>query len=96
MEHGNVGNVSSESDLPPGLSEMFINSIDTLRKREINQAISNEWNDRPPLFYVAQPKKRGFLWKKEPQSPEVEDYNEKEYEDPNLLKGVSRKHSKNR
>jgi hypothetical protein len=88
MENGNAADFS-QSDLPPGLSEMFINSTDTLRHREINQSIPNTWNDRPPLFYTGLPKRRTFLWRKDPQSPQTEGDKEAEQEDPNLLKGVS-------
>ena len=82
------GNFIPDSDLPPGLSEMFINSTDTLRHREINQAIPNTWNDRPPLFFAGRPKRRNFLWNKE-ENPEAENVDDTELENPNLLKGVS-------
>ena len=76
-----------DTDLPPGLGEMFINSTDTLRHREINQKIPETWNDRPPLFAIGPPsQKRSFLWRK-PQSEE--DVARTVQEDPNLLKGVS-------
>jgi hypothetical protein len=88
MENGNAGDFS-QSDIPPGLSEMFINSTDVLRNREINHAIPNTWNDRPPLFYVDRPKRKNFLWRKGPESPEAASANDTEEEDPNLLKGVS-------
>jgi hypothetical protein len=71
------------SDQPPGLSEMFINSTDTLRQREINQKIPETWNDRPPLFLVISKRQSGFLWRQK------EDTAITEQEDPNLLKGVS-------
>mmetsp|Transcript_13707 Transcript_13707/g.15253 ORF Transcript_13707/g.15253 Transcript_13707/m.15253 type:complete len:693 (+) Transcript_13707:100-2178(+) len=73
------------SDLPPDLSEMFINSTDTLRKREINQKIPETWNDRPPLFDVITSKRQSFLWR-QPKEDTVT-----EQEDPNLLKGMIRK-----
>jgi hypothetical protein len=88
MADGNAADFS-QSDLPPGLTEMFINSTDTLRQREINQSIPHTWNDRPPLFYTGLPKRRTFLWRKDPQFPQAEGDNEAEQEDPNLLKGVS-------
>ena len=71
------------NDAPPDLSEMFINSTDTLRKREINQKIPETWNDRPPLFDVITSKRQSFLWR-QPKEDTVT-----EQEDPNLLKGVS-------
>ena len=87
MENGNLEEVPG-SDLPPGLSEMFINSTDTLRHREINEAIPNTWNDRPPLFYVGR-RRRDFLWRRDRGSPEAENADDVKQEDPNLLKGVS-------
>jgi hypothetical protein len=78
----NNGTALPVSDQPPGLSEMFINSTDTLRQREINQKIPETWNDRPPLFLVVS-KKQSFLWRQK------EDTDITEQEDPNLLKGVS-------
>ncbi|MGK3740586.1 MAG: hypothetical protein ACI8RD_009671 [Bacillariaceae sp.] len=71
------------SDQPPGLSEMFINSTDTLRQREINQKIPETWNDRPPLFLVVS-KRQSFLWRQPKEDTVIT-----EQEDPNLLKGVS-------
>ena len=73
-----------DSDLPPGLSEMFINSTDTLRERTINQKIDKSWNDRPPLFEVnVQSRTRPYLWR----NPSLQHVTE--IEDPSLLKGVS-------
>lgn len=69
-------------DVPPALMNMFINSTDTLRKREISQSIPSEWNESPPLFHVRVPQRRKF-WR----GPQEEDTTEDE--DPNLLKGVS-------
>ena len=90
MENANARNVAPEPDHPPGLSEMFINSTDTLRHREINQEIPNTWNDRPPLFFTSRPKRRNFLWRKDNVSSEAEHVDDAEQEeDPNLLKGVS-------
>ena len=87
MRDGTYGADYSRSDVPPGLKEMFINSVDTLRHREINQSIPNTWNDRPPLFYVGTPGiRRSFSWKKERDSAKASDTQQ---EDPNLLKGVS-------
>ena len=37
-------------DTPPSLSSMFIQSVDTLRGREIPLEISPLWNERPPLL----------------------------------------------
>mmetsp|Transcript_6995 Transcript_6995/g.17102 ORF Transcript_6995/g.17102 Transcript_6995/m.17102 type:complete len:689 (+) Transcript_6995:303-2369(+) len=85
------GNFVLDSDLPPGLSEMFINSTDTLWHREINQAIPNTWNDRPPLFFTGRPKRRNFLWRKDNGFPEAENVEPIERENPNLLKGMIRK-----
>ena len=79
---------TSNEDLPPRLAEMFINSTDTLRHREINQKIPETWNDRPPLFEINEsPKKSSFLWTAQNNQPAKE--NAAEQEDPNLLKGVS-------
>ena len=73
-----------DPDLPPGLSEMFINSTDTLRERTINQKIDSSWNDRPPLFEVnVQSRTRPYLWR----NPSLQHVTETE--DPSLLKGVS-------
>lgn len=77
----------SRSDDPPGLSEMFINSIDTLQHREINQSIPNVWNDRPPLLYTGKLGVRRSFLKRENGSPKNKD--DPEEEDPKLLKGVS-------
>ncbi|VEU39932.1 unnamed protein product [Pseudo-nitzschia multistriata] len=78
-------------DLPPGLGEMFINSTDTLRHREINQKIPEAWNDRPPLFAIAPPaQRRGFVWRKQQPSPTEAEPGDS-CEDPNLLKGMIRK-----
>lgn len=87
---GNIGVVEEDINLPPGLSEMFINSSDSLRHREINQKVPETWNDRPPLFAVAPPaQRRGFIWRKSQTTGSSADkvYNE----DPNLLKGMIRK-----
>lgn len=35
---------------PPGLSEMFITSIDTLDGNDIDLRVTPGWNDRPPLL----------------------------------------------
>lgn len=83
---------------PPGLKEMFINSTDTLRHRELDQTIPETWNDRPPLFDVPSSSSsskngpllsRPFLWRR--FSPQQGDNNNRlaEQEGPNLLKGVS-------
>mmetsp|Transcript_27321 Transcript_27321/g.74738 ORF Transcript_27321/g.74738 Transcript_27321/m.74738 type:complete len:702 (+) Transcript_27321:258-2363(+) len=90
-EDSNIGVGGPE--LPPGLSEMFINSTDSLRHREINQKIPETWNERPPLFAPCpNSKRRGFLWRKTTESAEDEDSDEKEHtENPNLLKGMIRK-----
>ena len=69
-------------DRPPPLSDMFINSIDTLKQREINQKLDFGWNEKPPLFTQFRPKRQRF-WQA-PVSTEVT-----EEEDPTLLKGVS-------
>jgi hypothetical protein len=72
------------TDVPPGLTDMFINSSDSLRHRTINQKIPPTWNDRPPLFETKVPSRtRPYLWRK----PQEDNITEKE--DPNLLKGVS-------
>mmetsp|Transcript_568 Transcript_568/g.1256 ORF Transcript_568/g.1256 Transcript_568/m.1256 type:complete len:687 (-) Transcript_568:2395-4455(-) len=92
MGDGNYVSDFSKSDVPPGLSEMFINSIDTLRHREINQAIPNTWNDRPPLFFgSSKPIRRSFLFKKNSPQKEGADEKTEKQEDPNLLKGMIRK-----
>ena len=87
MENGDFGD--SPSDLPPGLSEMFINSTDTLRSRELDQSIPTTWNDKPPLFYSGKPKRKSFLWRNEQPPPGTQGANDLDQEDPNLLKGVS-------
>eukprot|EP00934_Nitzschia_sp_Nitz4_P002802 Nitzschia sp. Nitz4//scaffold530_size3649//1391//3416//NITZ4_009262-RA/size3649-augustus-gene-0.2-mRNA-1//-1//CDS//3329554111//2792//frame0 len=71
-------------DAPPPLMSMFINSTDTLRRREINQRIPQEWSDSPPLFHVRVSQRRKF-WR----GPQEENVTEEE--DPNLLKGMIRK-----
>lgn len=78
---------ANDNDLPPGLREMFINSIDTLQKRQISQRIPDEWSDRPPLFYIRVQQRRRF-W----QGPKEEQITEQE--DPNLLKGVRKQGNK--
>jgi hypothetical protein len=72
----------SSSDIPPPLMDLFINSTDTLRRRQINQKMPATWNDKPPLFQIATQQRRRF-WRA-PQEAQVT-----EEEDPNLLKGVS-------
>jgi hypothetical protein len=69
-------------DAPPPLLQLFINSTDTLRRREIEQRIPTEWNDKPPLFFVRVTQRRRF-WRGPQEEKVTED------EDPNLLKGVS-------
>ena len=78
----NNGATLQEDDRPPPLMDMFINSTDTLRKRQINQKMSHTWNDRPPLFQISRPQRRRF-WGGPQEEQVTED------EDPNLLKGVS-------
>ena len=70
------------SDRPPALSDMFINSIDTLRNRTINQKIPLTWNDKPPLLQVSTSKRQSFLWRHSTEDIVQE-------EDQKLLKGVS-------
>ena len=87
---GNAEETLSQSDLPPGLGEMFINSTDTLRHREINQKIPETWNDRPPLFAInPSSQRRTFLGWNRKASRSEDDLSPTEQEDPNLLKGVS-------
>jgi hypothetical protein len=74
--------MTEENDAPPPLEQMFINSSDTLRRREINQKIPSEWNDRPPLLHVQVPQRRR-IWGRNQSKVLTED------EDRNLLKGVS-------
>jgi hypothetical protein len=77
------------SDTPPGLTDMFITSTDSLRHRTINQKLPPTWKDRPPLFPVNVPSSYSrlpYLWRKPP--PQDDPVSEKQ-EDPNLLKGVS-------
>eukprot|EP00980_Cylindrotheca_fusiformis_P017472 scaffold5466_cov90-Cylindrotheca_fusiformis.AAC.4 len=73
---------SDGGDRPPALLSMFINSTDTLRQRAIDQTMSSEWNDKPPLFTQYKPMRPRF-W----QAPV--DTQVSEQEDPTLLKGVS-------
>ena len=75
--------MSDEMERPPPLLEMFISSVDTLRKREINQKIAMGWNERPPLFRQFRPKRQRF-WQTAVSEEIVT-----EAEDPTLLKGVS-------
>ncbi|KAG7368358.1 TLD domain containing protein [Nitzschia inconspicua] len=85
IDDGSAAAVTS-FDAPPGLTEMFINSTDSLRHRSINQKIPPSWNDHPPLFVINVPSRtRPYLWRK-PQEDLVT-----EKEDPNLLKGMIRK-----
>jgi hypothetical protein len=70
-----------DGDMPPALMDMFINSTDTLRRRQINQKMPETWNVRPPLFQVSRQQRQRF-WKAPQQQQVTED------EDPNLLKGV--------
>jgi hypothetical protein len=77
------------SHTPPGLTDMFITSTDSLRHRTINQKLPPTWKDRPPLFEMNIPSSYSrlpSLWRKPP--PPEENVTERQ-EDPNLLKGVS-------
>jgi hypothetical protein len=74
--------MTQDTDVPPPLMQMFINSTDTLRQRQLEQRIPSEWNDRPPLFFVRLAQRRRF-WRGPQEEKVTED------EDPNLLKGVS-------
>ena len=76
----------NNNDLPPPLTDMFINSTDTLQRRKINQKIPSTWNDHPPLFPVSKPQRR--LFGRSQQQQQREQAATKE-EDPILLKGVS-------
>mmetsp|Transcript_43673 Transcript_43673/g.105341 ORF Transcript_43673/g.105341 Transcript_43673/m.105341 type:complete len:591 (+) Transcript_43673:51-1823(+) len=71
---------------PPTYDSMFINSIDTLQGRQIDQKMNRypEWNVKPPLFTPFRPKRQRF-W----QEPVDDDA--MYYEEPALLKGMIRK-----
>jgi hypothetical protein len=73
-------------DAHPSLMDMFINSTDTLQKRQINQKMPNTWNDRPPLFQIVPPQRRRFWGRAQSLEEKAAPTEE---EDPNLLKGVS-------
>lgn len=76
----------TDAEHPPALMQMFINSTDTLRHRQINQKLNKAWNDRPPLFEVSRPTNR--FWNRDQQQEQATKH-VTEDEDPNLLKGVS-------
>jgi len=84
---------NGDSDIPPPIESMFINSTDTLKHSEISQKIPPEWNDRPPLFPCRRPERRRPFWMKgQPQhqhSDEKKNNKEEDEENPILLKGVS-------
>jgi hypothetical protein len=81
---------NNSNDFHPGLDDMFINSTDTLRHRQIIQQIPETWNDRPPLFKIIPPSKMSpFVWRASKPQPSKETVIDQE--DPNLLKGMIRK-----
>jgi len=41
---------NDNNSIPPGLSTMFIQSIDTLRQTQLAASIPPTWNDKPPLL----------------------------------------------
>jgi hypothetical protein len=84
------------NDGPPPIEAMFINTTDTLQRRQIPQTPSLEWNDRPPLFKSHKPQRpRLPFWRGQPQNDTpannmgVTEQEDDDDEDPLLLKGVS-------
>ncbi|KAL3925481.1 MAG: hypothetical protein SGILL_000373 [Bacillariaceae sp.] len=86
MDDSNASANGGDTDMPPSLMEMFINSTDSLRHRSINQKIPATWSDKPPLFEINVPSKSRTSFFGRPKQDRVT-----EDEDPNLLKGMIRK-----